>query len=97
MPLWRYVKTGMPFSPDEVAQMGVARSAIDELGIGEDEEMKREAVAQFIIDLARADGRADDASRMHKAARHEGRVFPTLGVARPPTRSLLKKAVTLFG
>jgi hypothetical protein len=69
MPLWRYVKKGTIFSPDELAQMGIAfLGAIDDLGIGEDEEMKREAVAQFIIDFAHADKRANEASRMRKAA-----------------------------
>jgi hypothetical protein len=69
MPLWRYVKKGMTFSPEEIAAMGDAfQGAVSELGIGEDEETKREAIAQFIIDFARADGRADNALRMRKAA-----------------------------
>jgi hypothetical protein len=69
MPLWRYVKKGTTFSPNDLVQMGIAfQGALDELGIGEDEEMKREAVAQFIIDFAHADKRADDAVRMRDAA-----------------------------
>jgi hypothetical protein len=69
MPLWRYVKKGMTFSPEEIAAMGDAfQGAVNDLGLGEDEGMRREAVAQLIIDFARADGRADNALRMREAA-----------------------------
>jgi hypothetical protein len=62
MPLWRYVKGGVTFSPEEMAAMGKAfDGAVADLGIGPEDEIRREAVAQFILDYARADGRIDAA------------------------------------
>ena len=72
MPLWRYVKEGVTFSPEEMSAMSKAfDGAVADLGIGPEDEIRREAVAQFILDYARADGRID-------AARIRGATVSTL-------------------
>jgi hypothetical protein len=53
MPIRRYLEHGVVFSPEAVSAMGKAfEAAIWTLG-PECDEMKREAVAKFIIRLAR--------------------------------------------
>jgi hypothetical protein len=56
MPIRRYLEHGVVFSPEALSAMGKAfEAAIWTLG-PECDEMKREAVAKFIIRLAREDG-----------------------------------------
>ena len=56
MPIRRYVEHGVVFTPEALAIMSEAfTAAIETLAIGGD-EIKRQAVAQFIIRLARGDG-----------------------------------------
>jgi transposase len=73
----RYLPTsGASFSPESATNMGKALDgAVDILGIGPDDETKREAVARFIIKLAEIDGGVDEArggmSRRAAARRYE--------------------------
>ncbi len=56
MPLWRYVKEGVAFTPEQLSAIGEAfKAVVADLGIGPEEETKREAVAHFIIDYVQAD------------------------------------------
>jgi hypothetical protein len=58
MPFWRHIKSGLIFSPEDLVEMSQAyESAIAELGVPPEVKMRRETIAQFIIDLARVDGR----------------------------------------
>jgi hypothetical protein len=60
--------SGASFSPESATNMGKALDgAVDILGIGPDDEIKREAVARFIIKLAEIDGGVDEASLRDKA------------------------------
>ncbi len=67
MPIRGYVNSRDAFTPEEVSAMGEAlESAAETLGIGRD-EVKREAVAKFIIQLAQEDGNLDAAALRDKA------------------------------
>jgi hypothetical protein len=60
--------SGASFGPEAVANMGKAlEGTVDILGIGPSDEIKREAVARFILKLAEIDGGADAASLRDKA------------------------------
>jgi hypothetical protein len=62
MPIRAYVESGVAFSPELVSAMGKAfEDATATLGIGPD-ELKRQAVAKFIIRLAQEDGNLDAAA-----------------------------------
>jgi hypothetical protein len=66
MPIRRYVEEGV-FSSEALSAMGKAfEAAIWTLG-PECDEMKREAVARFIIQSARNDGSLDVANLHHRA------------------------------
>jgi hypothetical protein len=59
MPIRRYVKHGSVFTPQALSAMGNALEAATEtLGIGGD-EIKRQAVAKFIIQITQEDGNLD--------------------------------------
>jgi len=59
MPIRRYLKPGAAFTPETLETMGQAfRGAVDALNLGDD-EMRREAVAEFVIQLARWHGNLD--------------------------------------
>ena len=65
MPIRRYLGHGVVFSPEALSAMGKAlEAAIWSLG-PECDEMKREAVARFIIRLAREGGNLD-ATTLHR-------------------------------
>ena len=67
MPIRRYVGNGV-FTSEALSAMSKAfEAAIWTLGIDRD-EMKREAVARFIIQLAQEDGDNLDATTFHRKA-----------------------------
>jgi hypothetical protein len=75
MPIRRYVKQGVTFTPQALASMSRALEGItDILGIDGD-EAKRRDVARFIIRLAQEDGNLDE------AALHDRTVAALRGVA----------------
>ena len=69
MPIDAYLPTsGASFGPEAVTNMGKAlQDAVDTLGIDPIDEIKREAVARFIIKLAEIDGGVDAVSLCDKA------------------------------
>lgn len=69
MPIDAYLPTsGASFGPEAVTNMGKAlQDAVDTLGIDPSDEIKREAVARFIIKLAEIDGGVDAVSLRDKA------------------------------
>jgi hypothetical protein len=67
MPNRRYVEKGVVFTPQALSAMGQALQATTEtLGIGSD-ELRRQAVAKFLIRLAREDGSLDATTLRDKA------------------------------
>jgi glycerol kinase len=67
MPVRRYVEQGVVFTPEVLSAMSRAfTAAIEALEIGGD-EMKREAVAQCIVQLAQEDGALDAAALRDRA------------------------------
>jgi hypothetical protein len=57
-----YVESGDAFTPEAVSAMGKAfEDATETLGVGPD-ELKRQAVAKFIVRLAQEDGNLDAAA-----------------------------------
>ena len=67
MPIRRYVEKGVVFTPQRLSAMSKALEATTEiLGI-EGDEAKRQAVARFIIRLAREDDSLDAAEMRDKA------------------------------
>ena len=67
MPIRRYVEKGVVFTPRALSAMSKALKATTEiLGI-EGDEAKRQAVARFIIRLAREDDSLDAAELRDKA------------------------------
>jgi hypothetical protein len=67
MPIRRYVEKGVVFTPQALSAMSQALEAtIEILGI-EGDEAKRQAVARFIIRLAREDNSRDAAELRDKA------------------------------
>jgi hypothetical protein len=67
MPIRRYVKNGVVFTPQALSSMSRALEATTEtLAIGSD-EAKRRTVARFIIRLAREDDSLD-AAALHERA-----------------------------
>jgi hypothetical protein len=67
MPIRRYVEHGSVFTPQALSAMGKALEAATEtLGIGGD-EIKRQAVAKFIIQITQEDGNLD-ATALHDRA-----------------------------
>ena len=71
MPIRRYVEHGVVFSPDVLSIMGKAlEDATTALGI--EDEIKRQAVAKFIIRLAQEDEDLDAASLRDRAVAQFG-------------------------
>ena len=67
MPIRRYVEKGVVFTPQALSAMSKALEAtIEILGI-EGNEAKRQAVARFIVRLAREDASLDAAELRDKA------------------------------
>ena len=67
MPIRRYVEKGVVFTPQALSAMSKALEATTEiLGI-EGDEAKRQAVARFVIRLAREDNSLDAAELRDKA------------------------------
>ena len=67
MPIRRYMEHGVIFTPQTLSKMSEAfTAAVETLEIGAD-EIKRQAVAQFIIRLAREDGEFDAAALRDRA------------------------------
>ena len=67
MPIQRYMEHGVIFTPQTLSKMSEAFTAAEEaLEIGAD-ETKRQAVAQFLIRLAREDGEFDAAALRDRA------------------------------
>jgi hypothetical protein len=67
MPIRRYVEKGVVFTPQALSAMSKALEATTEiLGI-EGDEAKRQAVARFIVRLAREDASLDAAELRDKA------------------------------
>jgi hypothetical protein len=67
MPIRRYVEQGVVFTPEVLSVMSKAfTAAIETLEIGCD-EIKRQAVAKFIIRLAQEDGNLDAAALRDRA------------------------------
>jgi hypothetical protein len=75
MPITAYLPTsGASFGPEAMANMAKAfENAITVIGIDPQDEVKREAVARFIIKLAEIDGGVDAASLRDKAVMALGR------------------------
>jgi hypothetical protein len=69
MPITAYLPTsGASFGPEAMASMANAfEDAIAVIGIGPQDETKREAVARFILHLAEIDGGLDSATLRDKA------------------------------
>ncbi len=71
MPIRRYVEHGVVFSPDVLSIMGKAlEDATTALGI--EDEIKRQAVAKFIIRLTQEDEDLDAASLRDRAVARFG-------------------------
>jgi hypothetical protein len=67
MPNRRYVEKGVVFTPTSLSAMGKALTDTAEiLGIGSN-ELRRQAVAKFLIRLAREDGSLDATTLRDKA------------------------------
>jgi hypothetical protein len=67
MPIRRYVEKGVVFTPQALSAMCQALEATTEiLGIGSD-EVRRQAVAKFLIRLAQEGGRLDATTLRDKA------------------------------
>ena len=82
MPIRRYVEKGVVFTPRALSAMSKALKATTEiLGI-EGDEAKRQAVARFIIRLAREDNSLDAAELRDKAVAALGGVA-YLAIAQP--------------
>jgi hypothetical protein len=85
MPIRRYVKNGVVFTPQVLSSMSKALEATTGiLGIGSD-EAKRQDVARFIIRLAQDDDSLDAAALRDKAVATLGGVAycALLGIPQP--------------
>ena len=90
MPIRRYVEKGVVFTPQALSAMNKALEVTTEiLGI-EGDEAKRQAVARFIIRLARDDNSLDAAELRDKAVAALGGVA-YLAIAPPPALGCLPK------
>ena len=90
MPIRRYVEKGVVFTPQALSAMSKALEATTEiLGI-EGDEARRQAVARFIIRLAREDDSLDAAELRDKAVAALGGLayLAILSVPQPSKPSL---------
>src|ERR1700722_395385 len=89
MPIRRYVEKGVVFAPQALSAMSKALEATTEiLGI-EGDEAKRQAVAKFIIRLAREDDSLDAAELRDRAVAALGGVaYIAIAQAPQPTHPL---------
>jgi hypothetical protein len=69
MPISNFILTsGVTFTPETVATMGTAfEGAVDFLKIAQNDEVRREVVAKFIIRLAEKDSNLEAAALRNKA------------------------------
>jgi hypothetical protein len=67
MPIRRYVEKGVVFTPQALSAMSKALEATTEILGVEGDEAKRQAVARFIVRLAREDASLDAAELRDKA------------------------------
>jgi hypothetical protein len=73
MPINPYLKLGAVFTPEALSAMGEAlQGAVAALEIGDGDQTRREAVAQFIIDLALSYGSFDATVLRDKAIKSLG-------------------------
>jgi hypothetical protein len=68
MPMRRYLDEGAAFTPEAIAKMGEAFTrAASDLGVHSKDETRREAVAQLICELSKAEPQADAKALRDKA------------------------------
>jgi hypothetical protein len=86
MPIRRYVEKGVVFTPQALSAMSKALEATTEILGVEGDEAKRQAVARFIVRLAREDASLDAAELRDKAVAALGGVayLAIAQVPRPP-------------
>jgi hypothetical protein len=83
MPIRRYVEKGVVFTPQALSAMSKALEATTEILGVEGDEAKRQAVARFIVRLAREDANLDTAELRDKAVAALGGVA-YLAIAQAP-------------
>jgi hypothetical protein len=83
MPIRRYVEKGVVFTPQALSAMSKALEATTEILGVEGDEVKRQAVARFIVRLAREDASLDAAELRDKAVAALGGVA-YLAIAQAP-------------
>jgi hypothetical protein len=83
MPIRRYVEKGVVFTPQALSAMSKALEATTEILGVEGDEAKRQAVARFIVRLAREDASLDAAELRDKAVAALGGVA-YLAIAQAP-------------
>jgi hypothetical protein len=75
MPIGSYIKTGTAFTPEALSAMGEALEGAT-VALKIDDEMRREAVGQFIIQLAQWDGSLDAAALRDRTVAALGGLTP---------------------
>jgi hypothetical protein len=83
MPIRRYVEKGVVFTPQALSAVSKALEATTEILGVEGDEAKRQAVARFIVRLAREDASLDAAELRDKAVAALGGVA-YLAIAQAP-------------
>lgn len=83
MPIRRYVEKGVVFTPQALSAMSKALEATTEILGVEGDEAKRQAIARFIVRLAREDASLDAAELRDKAVAALGGVA-YLAIAQAP-------------
>ena len=94
MPIRRYVEKGVVFTPQALSAVSKALEATTEILGVEGDEAKRQAVARFIVRLAREDASLDAAELRDKAVAALGGVA-YLAIAPPALGCLPKRRMTL--
>jgi hypothetical protein len=84
MPIRRYVEKGVVFTPQALSAVSKALEATTEILGVEGDEAKRQAVARFIVRLAREDASLDAAELRDKAVAALGGVA-YLAIAQAPS------------
>ena len=92
MPIRRYVEKGVVFTPQTLSEMSKALAATTEILGVEGNEGKRQAVARFIVRLAREDASLDAAELRDKALAALGGVA-YLAIAQAPQPSKPRPSV----
>lgn len=83
MPIRRYMEKGVVFTPQALSAMSKALEATTEILGVEGDEAKRQAIARFIVRLAREDASLDAAELRDKAVAALGGVA-YLAIAQAP-------------